>query len=208
MFFDNNSSLIDSNQRLSNSPNSNKIFSLQSDYVKPYSKSKLEVGGKYSSVDSKSETVFKNLIGNEFVIDDNLTNDFNYKEQILAGYTLYAIDSLFKSNISLHLGTRFEYTDGAGKIPSENYESTRNYLDFFPSMFLTKDFENNNSLSFSYTRRIDRPSYNSFNPTIFYLTDFTSQIGNPELQPSYTNAFELSYSSFAGVNPLKIKGFK
>ncbi len=196
LFFENSSSLINSNQRLSNSPISNKIFSLKSDYVKPFNKSKLELGGKYSSVNSKSETVFRNLIESKFVIDDNLTNDFNYKEQILAGYILYAIDDLFlKSNISLQLGTRFEYTRGIGKIPSENYESTRNYLDFFPSLFLTKDFGNNNNLSFSYTRRIDRPSYNSFNPTIFYLTDFTSQIGNPELQPSYTNAFELSYNT-------------
>ena len=145
---------MDSNERISTSPIQNEIFSIQSDYAKPFKKSKLEIGGRYSSVDSKSETIFMNLIGIDFVTDDNLTNDFTYREQILAGYGLYTIDNLFKNDISLQLGVRFEYTGGIGKIPSEDYKSTRNYHDFFPSFFLTKDFENNNSLSFSYSRRI------------------------------------------------------
>jgi len=195
LFFDDHHLLTDSNQRMSNSPADNKIFSAQTNYTKPFQKNKLELGAKYSFVDSKSKTIFQNLLGSDYVLDKNLTNDFNYKEEILSGYVQYFIDNFFTSNLSVQLGVRVEYTDGLGKIPSKAYKLPRNYVDFFPSVFIIRSFENKKSLSLSYSRRIDRPSYSSFNPTIFYLTEFTSQVGNPALKPAYTDALELNYNS-------------
>ncbi len=195
LFFDDHYLPTNSNQRMSNSPADNKIFSVQTNYTKPFQKDKLELGAKYSFVDSKSKTIFQNLLGSVYVPDKNLTNDFNYKEEILSGYVQYFIDNLLMSNFSVQLGARVEYTDGMGKIPSKDYELPRNYLDFFSSVFITRSFENKQSLNFSYSRRIDRLSYSSFNPTTFYLTDFTSQVGNPALKPAYTDALELNYNS-------------
>jgi hypothetical protein len=46
--------------------------------------------------------------------------------------------------------------------------------------------------SFSYSRRIDRPSYQNLNPFEFNLDKYTFQRGNPNLQPQYTNSFSVT----------------
>jgi hypothetical protein len=53
-------------------------------------------------------------------------------------------------------------------------------------------------LNLSYSRRIDRPNYQSLNPFEFYLDPYTFQRGNPNLKPQYTNSFQLVhvYKSF------------
>ncbi len=195
LFFDMNENLTNSNKRRSFTPTLNKIFSAQLDYQKAFKKNQIEAGFKYALVNNSNTTVFENELGGIFVPDNSLTNKYNYREQILAAYMSYSIDSLFQKNISLKTGLRAEYTNGNGQIPVQNYTLRKEYIDFFPSLFLTRHLKNNNSINFSYSRRINRPDYNSFNPTIFYLTDFTSQVGSPDLNPSYTHAFELGYSS-------------
>lgn len=194
LFFNaSNDSIIDQNQRKSFSPITNDIVSAQLDYTRPIRNGSFEMGAKFTNVDNESSTTFQNLVEGTFVIDPNFSNAFNYQEQIIAGYASLALDSLFKSNVSLQTGVRAEYTDGEGRIPSNNYRQARHYLNLFPSVFLSKETQNA-TYNISYSRRINRPNYSSFNPTIFYLTDFTSQIGNPDLQPSYTHAFEAGMS--------------
>lgn len=183
------------NRRKSYSPTNNNIFSAQADYEANIKESRVEVGFRYSLVDNTNETLFENDINGLYIPDPTFTNDFNYREKITAGYISFRTDSLFKSGVSLLAGLRAEYTDGKGNIPSQSYTKSRNYLDVFPSIFLNRNIGSNSGIGLSYSRRIYRPGYSSFNPTIFYLTDFTSSVGNPELKPSYTNAFEATYNS-------------
>lgn len=195
LFFDSNAVLTDSNIRKSYSPLKNNISSYQVDYVKPFRNNKIEIGAKYSSVDNKNETTFQDFILGNFVENPNFTNDFSYKEKIAAGYITWSKDSLFNTKISLKTGLRVESTNGTGEIPSVSFTIDKHYTNFFPSLFLNRSFSQNRSLYFSYSRRILRPNYRSFNSTIFYLTEFTSQVGNPNLNPSFTDAFEIGYSA-------------
>ena len=197
LFFDENTNeLIDNNIRRSSSNSSYKIMSSQVDYINPYKENHdFELGTKYSFVENKSESLFENLINNEYILDNNFTNSFNYDEQIIAIYGSYAIENLFDYKLNLQIGVRGEYTKGKGEIIASNFKLKKDYFNFFPSFFLTKELENRKSVGISISRRVSRPNYRRFNPTIFYLTDFTSQVGNPDLDPSYTNAFELNYNS-------------
>src|SRR5699024_9399496 len=43
-------------------------------------------------------------------------------------------------------------------------------------------------------RRINRPSYQSLNPFVYYVDEYTYRSGNPYLQPEYTNKLALSYT--------------
>jgi len=174
-----NDSIINSNIRRSFTNSTFNIFSSQIDYVKPYSNKKLEFGGKFSVVDNNSTSLFENLINGQFLSDENFTNSFAYNEQISALYGSYTIDDLFDSKLNLKFGVSGEYTRGTGEIITTGYKSKRDYFDLFPSIFLTKSLSDKRTLAFSYSRRINRPNYSRFNPTIFYLTDFTSQVGNP-----------------------------
>jgi iron complex outermembrane receptor protein len=49
-------------------------------------------------------------------------------------------------------------------------------------------------MSFSYSRRIDRPQYDNLNPFVYHLDPYTYQKGNPYLKPQYTNNFEFAYT--------------
>lgn len=194
LFFD-ESMLINSNQRRANAVSTYKIFSTQLDYQKPVDNNQLEFGSKYSYVKNRSNSVFENLIDDAFIIDLNFTNAFEYKEQIAAVYGSYSLDNIFDKRISLQFGVRGEFTSGNGIVQGADVQITKDYFNIFPSVFLTKALEKKRSIGLSYSRRINRPNYSRFNPTIFYLTDFTSQVGNPDLDPAYTNAFEINYNS-------------
>ena len=69
--------------------------------------------------------------------------------------------------------------------------NTRQYLDLFPSIFISQRVNKDYQLTYNYSRRITRPRYESMNPFFFYLDKYTSAQGNPDLKPQYTNAFEV-----------------
>ena len=52
----------------------------------------------------------------------------------------------------------------------------------------------NHSLSYSYSRRVDRPTYQDLNPFVNFLDQYTFEKGNPFLQPQFTNAYGVNYS--------------
>lgn len=195
IFYNSENEIIDENRKRSVSPAFYSIFSTQLDYTKPIGNHKLEAGLKVSSVNNANEAKFENFIDGEYIVDENFSNVFEYDEQIYGIYVTYAIDTLFSPTFDLEIGLRGEYTSGNGRIPDTEFSFKKKYFNIFPSLFLTKELPKNKYLVLSYSRRINRPNYQRFNPTIFYITDFTSQVGNPELDPSYTNAFELNYNS-------------
>lgn len=69
----------------------------------------------------------------------------------------------------------------------------KNFFSLFPSVFLSYSLPHDNEVQINYTRRIRRPwggMLNSFRD----IQDPTSvSYGNPELEPQYSNAFELNY---------------
>src|ERR1044071_2192200 len=81
--------------------------------------------------------------------------------------------------------------NGSGKYM--NYDSTfkRDYTDFFPSAAVTFNKNPKNQWSISYSRRIDRPTYQNLNPFEFRLDEYTYQKGNTDLRPQYTNSFSI-----------------
>ena len=59
----------------------------------------------------------------------------------------------------------------------------------------------NQDFSASYTRRIDRPSFNQLFPFTDYSDSLNLSRGNPNLRPQFTNSFEISYQdNYAATN--------
>jgi hypothetical protein len=69
----------------------------------------------------------------------------------------------------------------------------RNYTNPFPSAAVTFNKNPMKQWSLTYSRRIDRPSYQNLNPFEFNLDKYTFQRGNPNLQPQYTNSFGITH---------------
>ena len=167
------------------------IKAIKTDYTLPLNdKWNIEAGAKASLVTTDSELDFQVLEEDEWVQDFGRSNIFSYEESI---YAAYANVSTSVFGLQVQAGLRSEYTQSDGFSETLNQRVTRDYLNFFPSVSLSHTVKEKHSLSYAFSRRIDRPNYGNLNPFVFFLDQFTFSKGNPFLQPQYTNNFTLNY---------------
>lgn len=167
------------------------IKAVKADYSQPLGETaKIEAGAKVSSVTTDNNIEFRQQEDEGWFIDSTRTNQFLYEENIFAGYL--NANKQFKG-FTLQAGLRAEYTRSNGRSVTLGQENNRGYLDLFPSASLSHQVGENHSLSYSYSRRIDRPTYQSLNPFIYFLDQYTFLKGNPFLQPQYSNSFSVNY---------------
>lgn len=167
------------------------IKAFKIDYALPLKKQmKLEAGLKSSWVTTDNNLIAEQLVNNNWQNNQLLSNQFLYEENVNAAYVNF--NKQFKKT-SVQLGLRAEQTTSKGNSITTNKVIGREYLDFFPSVFVNQTLDKNNDISLSYSRRIDRPSYDALNPFIYFLDQYTYSQGNPFLNPQYTNNFEFTY---------------
>lgn len=175
------------------------ISSSQVDYSKVFNaRNKLNLGVKYSYVNTNSDTRF--LIGKvktELEPSADMSNNFEYIEQVPAAYISYS--STIGTGWHLDAGVRSELTHyklntsvGGGQLIEDNY------LNFFPNIGLNRTFENGVGVRAAYAARITRPRYQALNPFSIYQDPFTTVEGNPNLIPEKSHAVEggISYKWF------------
>ena len=154
------------------------------DYSRPYKHSKLDLGAKisYATIDNYM------LFSRNGVRDDNRSTDFKYTENINALYTSYT-HKLEKWEIQA--GLRTEQTVATGKSEGEKVLD-RNYLQLFPSFFITRNISDKLAAVVQYSRRVNRPSYQQQNPFVEYLDSLSYLQGNPLLKPETADQYKLS----------------
>ena len=168
------------------------------DYTNKFTEtSRFETGWQSSITDRFSGSNALDSIAN--IALPTYRNDFDYKEQIHAGYITYG-DRLDK--LSLQVGLRAEYLkrEATNTIASviNGSDSLQNVispatLQLFPSMYLAYSLPKNNELQLNFTRRVNRPRGRQINP-FRDLTDATNiSYGNPGLMPEYSSALEFNY---------------
>lgn len=163
------------------------------DYTLPLGKGmKLGMGAKTSFVTSDNNVRYHQLDNESGEwMNDSASNHFKYKENINAGYLNF--NKEWKKGWGIQLGLRGEQTISNGYQYTNDSTVKRNYFQLFPSVFINKKLDKNNTLNLSYSRRIDRPDYQSLNPFRYYLDPYTYEEGNPFLQPQLTHSIKLSY---------------
>lgn len=167
------------------------VFAAKADYTHKWNeKHTMESGIKWSSVQTNSDLVYEELQENEWINDPGRTNQYNFKEQIYAGYLNY--NGQF-GTFNFQTGLRAEQTINTGFSATLNSENKRKYLKLFPSLFLSQTFLKDHSWSVSYSYRVDRPTYSFLNPFTFINNPYSYFRGNPNLKPQYTHNFEGSY---------------
>ncbi len=175
----------------------NSTFLAKADYELPIGEaSKLEAGARFDSNKNDYDYYVDQSQNNGPVsILPNFTSNTFYNENILAGY------AQFKSkieNFGYQVGLRAENTninvDFQRVSDAEKKNVEKNYLKFFPSVFLSYDLGKNNQLLLNYSRRINRPRSFFLIPFMSYNNNRNLFSGNPDLNPTYENSFELGYS--------------
>jgi hypothetical protein len=163
------------------------------DITKVFSNSfKIEAGTKFSAVQNDNFLKVDSIsTSNNWQIDNNRTNTFLYTEKIAAAYFNFIKDW---KKFSLQAGVRAENTYYKGNSVTLNQVRDSSYLNLFPSVFITYRMNDNNVFNVSFSRRINRPSYQSLNPFIDFIDPFTQFEGNPNLKPSFTQSYEVKHS--------------
>ncbi|MFT4033018.1 MAG: outer membrane beta-barrel family protein [Siphonobacter sp.] len=181
---------------LQHSPNdeTEKQWLFQVDYVRPFGKDgKLEGGLRSSfrdmtnnySVTQQTETGWVDLPG--------LTNDFLYQERIHAAYGI--VGNKVKK-FSYQMGVRAEWTDVTTTLKQTNDVNPRHYANLFPSVHVTYDLPHQHALQLSYSRRVRRPQYNDLSPFMTFSDNRNFYSGNPDLNPEFTNSFEIGHVKY------------
>jgi len=178
----------------------NTTFLAKADYELPIGEnSKFEAGGRFDlNKNDYSYFVNQSIDNSPPKVLGRYTSDTYYDEQILAGY------AQFRSKINkfgYQVGLRAENTNIDVKFQSlEDADLNKittvkkNYTGFFPSVFLSYDLNKNNQLLLNYSRRINRPRSWFLIPFMSFGNNRSLFTGNPDLNPTYENSFELGYS--------------
>lgn len=192
--------------------NRSKEWEAQLDYVNKLSENhKIEAGykGTFERDNSPVSTYSDEAHAD---VDRNLYNRFIYDQDI---HALYATYSGRLGKLGYQVGMRGEYwkVNSESRNFAQEFDGQtptffeKDYFSLFPSLFLSYELPGGNELQVNYTRRLSRPwggQLNSFKN----ITDSTNiSYGNPELQPQYSNAYELNYIKNWENHTLSLSGY-
>lgn len=157
---------------------------IQADYVLPIGKNgRFEAGYRGSFLNNLTDfTVTPD--------DSNFSNTLEYIENVNALYMQYGskIDKF-----SYFFGLRFEDSNIEVNSLTENDYNTKKYNNLFPSATFNYEFSESSSVSLSYSKRINRPRGRFLNPVSSLSSNINIFQGNPDLDPSMTDAIDLGY---------------
>jgi iron complex outermembrane receptor protein len=154
----------------------------------------LQAGLKFSSSHTNNAATYQDWENQEWVLDETRSDQFVYQENIQAAYG--SIEG--KSHaISYEAGLRYEHTAYTARQFGNSLEQDstvpRNYGSFFPSGYLSYQFDSLHSLTLTVGRRVDRPPFQTLNPFLYIINKYTYETGNPYLLPQYSWNIELSH---------------
>ncbi len=197
-YYDRNNNLLLQIINRNYTPTDIDIYTSKVDVELPKWKGKLGYGAKFSYVKTANTFDFFNDVNGASVKVPSRSNNFIYKENVNAAYVNY--QRQFNSKWSLQTGLRAEQTNSEGVltrgdgIMQPDNTVKRSYFDLFPSAALTWSANKNNTFNLTYSRRIDRPTYQDLNPFENKLDELTYEKGNAFLRPQYTDNIELTHT--------------
>ena len=196
---------------LKNDNNSiNKELTLEADYQTPLAKNQLlEFGAKDIIRTVTSDYTYLSASNSSLeyvpVSSTSLSNSFNYRQNVASSYLSYTF-APFK-DYTVKAGARYEYTSINADFQTGSAVNIPNYGVLVPSLNISRKFDNGDMIKAGFNRRIQRPSLEFLNPNIQASNPLNITVGNPTLQPEFTNNFELAYSTNIKNNHLNISAF-
>ncbi|MEM9985637.1 MAG: outer membrane beta-barrel family protein, partial [Bacteroidota bacterium] len=165
-------------------------YTFMLDYIKPFNDQwTMEVGSQYLINDVSNDFAVSNLLGGEWIQDPGLTNIFDFNQKVLGVYATGAYEG---ARWGLKLGGRVENTDLETELILTGETNQRNFTNFFPSAHTSYKFNDFISLQAGYSRRVYRPRLWDLNPFFNIRNNFAVRTGNPNLQPEFTDSYEIN----------------
>lgn len=181
-------------------------FTAQLDYTRPVGTSlKLETGykGNIRLLD-RDFVVMKDEAGSGDFVRSDLSNSLEFDETVNA---VYAVLSGGGKKVDWQAGLRGEYASRNFTLSASGEEYPHNYTSLFPSALVNFKLNDKTQAKLSYSRRIRRPGRDELNPFPQFFDINNVFFGNPQLDPEYTDAFELGLQKSGALGTLQITPF-
>lgn len=182
-------------------------FRFKLDYTKPIGEEgKFEAGGQ-ARIERQVETyVFNdwNYLTGMWLENTLYSNQSDFKRDI---YSVYGIYSNKWRSFGYQVGIRGEYTYREIKNKKSDDAAVIDRMDIFPSIHASKSFKNKDQMLASYTRRVHRPRGWQLDPFLNFMDQYNYRQGNPELQPEYTDSYELGYQKRILESMISLEGY-
>ncbi|MFH6990379.1 TonB-dependent receptor domain-containing protein [Flavobacterium collinsii] len=163
------------------------VFSGRIDVEKKFKKEmKFEIGGLYSSANSKSDFDL-------FYYENNANelSHYDFREQNLAGYSQFS--GMIKK-VEFSVGVRVENTNVDGKFKTDlSPLINKNYTNFFPKAQFSFPIDSQKSISVNYARSISRPNYSSLSQGTTYINPYFLYARNINLDPTIVNEISSTF---------------
>ena len=180
-------------------------FRLKVDYTKPLSDGELEAGYQARYRYNNQDYTYENYnYDNSRWVPVQPTHTMALTRHIQAVY------STFNWNIGdfgFQAGLRGEYTNRLLNQKTNDEKFRIDRFDIFPTAHTKYQLPAKQQLMLSYSRRIRRPRGWNLDPFETYQDKNNRRKGNPELEPSYTDSYELSYQKRFGKSFVSLEGY-
>lgn len=162
------------------------------DYVRPFSDgAKLKAGFALQLDDNSTDNRgFRGPSAAATVADPALTNLFKFEQRLSQAYVSYEKPI---GEVTVLAGLRLEdaridLTQATLGVKSDNDDSR-----LYPSLHLSWKLSDSQTLTASYSQRVQRPDPDAYNAFRFLIDPYTYRSGNPDLRPQQTRSFELGW---------------
>ncbi|MDB4917455.1 MAG: TonB-dependent receptor [Gemmatimonadetes bacterium] len=183
-----------------------KQLTAQTDYVRTLAeRTKLETGykGNVRWID-RDYSVDKDALGDGNWVHSNLSNGLTFNETVHAAY---GVLSQGVGGFELQAGLRGEEASRDFTLTSTNTSYPYRYGSLFPSGIVMYNLNDVTQAKVSYSRRIRRPGTQELNPFPSFFDIQNVFIGNPRLNPEYTDAYELGLTRSGTLGTLQVSPF-
>lgn len=181
---------------------------LKLDYSQPFSwGGKLEAGwqSQFTLSDDYNKVYNFDTVNNDYIYQDQYSNHTKYNRTTHAAYSTFGGEY---GDFGYQAGLRMEYTYRLLEMVEKQEEFLIERPDFFPTLHISYQLQQEQQTMASYTRRIVRPRGRQLEPFVTFRDPYNVYQGNPELLPEYVNSFDLSYQKkFKKKNFYSIEGY-
>ncbi|NQV77304.1 MAG: TonB-dependent receptor [Lutibacter sp.] len=166
---------------------------LKGDYILPIGEnSQFEFGFKTDLNKTTTDYLVEefNPNTNEYINNINFSNILDFEQNIYALYSQYGSKI---NKFSYLLGLRMETTDRKINLSETNEDYNKKFTELFPTLNLGLEFNDSESLTLGYSKRLRRAHQYYLNPFESRISETYINKGNIDLDPTYTNSFDLGY---------------
>ncbi|MDP3352380.1 MAG: outer membrane beta-barrel family protein [Flavobacteriaceae bacterium] len=170
---------------------SQKSYLAKLDYVLPIGEnSQFEFGYKSNFSTDNTDYLVEYKDNGIWINDINFSNDLVLKENVHALYSQYGSK---KGKFSYLFGLRWEMSDTNIDLKTSNEHYTKNESGFYPTANFSYELKEDQSLTFGYSKRLRRPHGRQLNPFKSKSSETSIFVGNIDLNPTYSDAFDIGY---------------